>query len=80
MKNLRRKEYWADLMDQAYEFMSAIRDYPVQECGEAMVSLTKAVKDGEVDIHGGLFFSEDRNEYFDFTTEIKEAKYDYSFK
>lgn len=50
MEQSARKKYWADLMDQAYEFMSAIKGYPVSECGETLVSLKAAVKDDGVEV------------------------------
>ncbi|MCX6048012.1 MAG: hypothetical protein NT075_23165 [Chloroflexi bacterium] len=38
-----RRAYWAAKMDEAYTFMAQIRQYPVAECGEPMVSLIDAV-------------------------------------
>lgn len=38
-----RRAYWAAKMDEAYTFMGQIRQYPVAECGEPMVSLVDAV-------------------------------------
>jgi zinc D-Ala-D-Ala dipeptidase len=38
-----RRAYWARQMDAAYDFMLAVRDYPVEECGEPLASLREAV-------------------------------------
>lgn len=38
-----RRKYWQEQMDMAYDWMMAIRDYPVEECGEIPVSLQEAV-------------------------------------
>lgn len=39
-----RRAYWAHKMDEAYAFMEEVRQQPVQECGEPLVSLVDAVK------------------------------------
>ncbi len=39
----RRRAYWAEQMDTAFDFMTRVRDYPVQECGESMVFLPDVV-------------------------------------
>lgn len=36
------RAYWAQKMDEAWEFMEAMRHYPIEECGEPMVSLKEA--------------------------------------
>ena len=38
-----RRAYWTRQMDAAYDFMLAIQDYPVEECGEPLASLPDAV-------------------------------------
>ncbi|MDA3886249.1 MAG: transporter substrate-binding domain-containing protein [Candidatus Delongbacteria bacterium] len=35
------------------------------------------LRQGKVDIHGGLFYSEDREQYFDFSNSIMDADYNY---
>jgi D-alanyl-D-alanine dipeptidase len=37
------REYWKDQMEQAFAFMEKMRTFPVQECGERMISLREAV-------------------------------------
>jgi len=39
-----RRAYWAEQMDAAYNFMMAILEYPVEECGEGMTSLPEVVQ------------------------------------
>ena len=34
-----RRRYWAEQMDEASAFMAQIMEYPVDECGEPMLSL-----------------------------------------
>lgn len=46
----RRREYWACLMDQAYEFMEKIKVYPVKECGETLAPLPQAAKAAGVEV------------------------------
>ena len=45
-----RREYWSKQMDSAYEFMKKMAEYPVSECGEAMVSVRQAVKDARLTV------------------------------
>ena len=37
-----RREYWRSQLELAYDFMQQATNYPVDECGERMVSLTEA--------------------------------------
>jgi D-alanyl-D-alanine dipeptidase len=46
----KRREYWAEQMNQAYDFMQMMREYPVQECGEVPVSLIEAARGSGVEI------------------------------
>lgn len=39
-----RRSYWKEQMELAENFMNKMREYPVEECGEKMISLRKAVK------------------------------------
>ena len=48
--NNARRAYWAAQMDEAYAFMGKIREYPVEECGEPLVSLVDAVKGAGVEV------------------------------
>ncbi len=43
-----RRLYWTQQMDAAYEFMLAIRDYPVEECGETLASIPDAAREAGV--------------------------------
>ena len=45
-----RREYWSKQMDSAYDFMQKMAEYPVVECGEAMVSVRQAVKDARLTV------------------------------
>ena len=45
-----RRTFWATKMDEAYEFMGQIRQYPVNECGEPVVSLVDAVRSAGVEV------------------------------
>ncbi len=45
-----RRTFWAAKMDEAYEFMGQIRQYPVNECGEPVVSLVDAVRSAGVEV------------------------------
>lgn len=45
-----RRAYWAAQMDEAYAFMGQIRQYPVVECGEPVVSLVDAVRGAGVEV------------------------------
>ena len=39
-----RRSYWAEQMEEAANYINKMREYPVEECGEKMISLRKAVK------------------------------------
>lgn len=39
-----RRTYWAEQMDAAYDFMMAILEYPIEECGEGLVYLPDVVR------------------------------------
>lgn len=45
-----KREYWTQQMDWAHEFMSTMVDYPIEECGEGLVSLEQAVDDAGVTV------------------------------
>jgi zinc D-Ala-D-Ala dipeptidase len=45
-----RRTYWAAKMDEAYAFMEQIRQYPVVDCGEPVVSLVDAVRGAGVEV------------------------------
>lgn len=45
-----RRAYWAAQMDEAYAFMQAVSAYPVEECGERVVSLPEAVAAAGVEV------------------------------
>lgn len=45
-----RRAYWAEQMDAATAFMRAVHDFPVDECGEPVVSLIDAVRAAGVDV------------------------------
>jgi D-alanyl-D-alanine dipeptidase len=45
-----RRRFWAQQMDAAYDFMSKVLDYPVQECGEPLVSIPDAVRAAGVEV------------------------------
>ena len=45
-----RKEYWTRLMDEATEFLDRIKPYPVNECGEGVVSLVPASEEAGVEV------------------------------
>ena len=45
-----RREYWCKQMESAYDFMEKMNEYPVSECGEAMVSVRQAVKDARLTV------------------------------
>jgi len=38
-----RRDYWIKQMESAYDFMNKMLDYPVEECGEPLVSLPQLV-------------------------------------
>lgn len=48
--NEARRAYWAARMDEAHAFMGAIREYPVVECGEPLVSLVDAVQGTGIEV------------------------------
>ena len=39
-----RRDYWIKQMESAYGFMDKMLDYPVEECGEPLVSLPQLVR------------------------------------
>ncbi len=45
-----RRTYWVTKMDEAFAFMGQIRQYPVNECGEPVVSLVDAVRSAGVEV------------------------------
>ena len=45
-----RRSFWATKMDEAYQFMGQIRQYPVHECGEPVVSLVDEVRSAGVEV------------------------------
>lgn len=45
-----RRSYWSETMDVAYGFMRHMLEYPVKECGEALVSLVETVAAEGVDV------------------------------
>ena len=49
--NEARRAYWAARMDEAHAFMGAIREYPVVECGEPLVSLVDAVQGTGIEVN-----------------------------
>ncbi|MBT4485245.1 MAG: hypothetical protein HOC71_16385 [Candidatus Latescibacteria bacterium] len=40
-----RRDYWTKQMESAYGFMDKILEYPVEECGESLVSLPQSVRE-----------------------------------
>jgi zinc D-Ala-D-Ala dipeptidase len=48
--NEERRAYWAAKMEEAFAFMGHIRQYPVAECGEPVVSLVDAVASAGVEV------------------------------
>lgn len=48
--NENRRAYWTARMEEAFAFMGHIRQYPVAECGEPMVSLVDTVADAGVEV------------------------------
>jgi D-alanyl-D-alanine dipeptidase len=40
----RRRRYWAERMDEAYDFMLAVQEHPLKECGEPLRPLPEAVR------------------------------------
>jgi D-alanyl-D-alanine dipeptidase len=55
-----RREYWAGQIEKADEFISGISRYPVEECGETLVSLRQAVKNARLTVK----FSQDKERLF----------------
>lgn len=45
-----RREYWTQQMDQAFEFMQRMRTYPVEECGESLVSMPQVAAEAGVEV------------------------------
>ncbi len=45
-----RRKYWSKQVEQAYDFMERVHEYPVKECGEPMISLRQAVKDARLTV------------------------------
>lgn len=45
-----RRKYWTRQLDEAYAFMQRMLTYPVNECGESMVSLEDAAKDAGAEV------------------------------
>ena len=45
-----RRAYWTEQMDAACEFMNAISDYPVEECGERLVPIRELIQAAEVKV------------------------------
>lgn len=50
MDNPACRSYWVEQMEQAYSFMEKMLAYPVEECGERMVSLRQAVKNARLTV------------------------------
>ncbi len=48
--NEARRAYWTAKMEEAFEFMGHIRLYPVEECGEPMVTMADAAADAGVEV------------------------------
>jgi len=45
-----RRAYWTEQMDAATAFMSAVEEFPVDDCGEPVVPLVEAVRAAGVDV------------------------------
>ena len=45
-----RRAYWTSQMELACNFMDKILEYPVEECGESLVSLTEIVMENGVEV------------------------------
>jgi len=43
-----RRDYWISQMESARRFMDEILEYPVEECGESLISLPEAVRTSRV--------------------------------
>jgi len=46
----RRRAFWTARMEEAWAFMERIFAYPVEECGEPMISLPAAAEEAGVEI------------------------------
>ena len=44
------RKYWYEQMELAHDFMERMHEYPVEECGEPMISLRQAVKDARLTV------------------------------
>jgi zinc D-Ala-D-Ala dipeptidase len=45
-----RRAFWARQMDEAHDFMQRVRQQPVEECGEPLVSLVEAAQTAGIEI------------------------------
>ncbi len=45
-----RRAYWTRQMDDAYDFMLAVQEYPLVECGEPLFPLAEAARDAKVKV------------------------------
>lgn len=45
-----RRLFWKEQMDAAYAFMEKIKEYPVTECGEPLISLKTVVEEVDVEV------------------------------
>ena len=45
-----RRAFWTQQMELAFDFMEAMRAYPVEECGEPLVSMKQAVTDAKLEV------------------------------
>ena len=45
-----RRRYWTEQMEAAWDFMQAVRTYPVEECGEPMLPLPAAAGEAGVEV------------------------------
>ncbi len=45
-----KRSYWTRQMDDAYDFMLAVQEHPVRECGEPLASLRDAVESSGVQV------------------------------
>ena len=43
-----RRDYWSAQLDEAHDFMMRAMDYPVEECGERLVSLPDTANEAGV--------------------------------
>ncbi len=48
--DINRRNYWAQRMDQAYDFMQRASDVPVHECGEKLVYLPQVTEEAGVEV------------------------------